>query len=688
MTPTLPERPHPPTEKRRLGLSTITGASISRQLQFYIGFAATIATAVTIFMVYEFSRAEIRQLIGEKATDEVRAAAADLDDFVRRAALLPRIIAARQRIHGPDPFNDWQPFLNELLASVPANEVYGLNIAYQEKAWNEPFAMPWVDRDRSPEMTIVNYDFHDPKHSWFHTPKRTGKLEISEPYLDAGGSGIRMITLSYPVVVDGRFVGVANADLSLKHIEELISAIRLSPDSPTPKNGKLSPQFAYLVGKSGTIIASPNAPASDETHDPGDIALDLPGGPTIAASPEGSALVHVDGENRLLYWTTSPLTEWKLVLDVPESLLLDPVRSITIKTLVISIIGLVLAFFLIHFIAVRLAHPIGQLREAAVALEQGHFEDSTTATLANRHDEIGRLAESFRSMAGQIKARETQLADWNQKLEATVEERTAELERVLDEAQRARHDAEAANRTKSAFLANMSHELRTPMNAIIGYSEMLIEEAEEIDQPGLIPDLRKIRNSGRHLLDLINDILDISKIEAGKMVVYCETFDIEAMIRDVLGTVDPLIKKNKNRLHIDLPPSLGTMHSDPTKVRQTLINLLGNAAKFTSEGTITLSASLTPETPGHLHISITDTGIGMTPEQLSKLFQVFTQADPSTTRKFGGTGLGLAISKRFCHMIGGDITVESEVGRGSTFHVTLPCHFETEQSPRDTAPAA
>ena len=221
----------------------------------------------------------------------------------------------------------------------------------------------------------------------------------------------------------------------------------------------------------------------------------------------------------------------------------------------------------------------------------------------------------------------------------------------------------------------MSHELRTPLNAIIGYSEMLIEEAEEMNQPDIIPDLRKIHSSARHILDLINDILDISKIEAGKMTVYAETFSIERMLRDAVSSVEHLIQKNKNHLSLEIPHDLGEMHSDMAKVRQTLINLLGNAAKFTDAGIITLAASTSKD--NMLHVAVSDTGIGMTPEQIAKLFQVFTQADPSTTRKYGGTGLGLAISKRFCNLIGGDITVQSEPGQGSTFRVILPLRFES-----------
>jgi len=256
--------------------------------------------------------------------------------------------------------------------------------------------------------------------------------------------------------------------------------------------------------------------------------------------------------------------------------------------------------------------------------------------------------------------------------------------------------AEAASTAKSAFLANMSHELRTPLNAIIGYSEMLKEETEELGYDELIPDLDKIRTSGRHLLSLINDILDISKIEAGRMDLYLETFDIATLIEEVASTAAPLIEKNGNTLNLHQISNIGTMHGDITKVQQILLNLLSNAAKFTQNGTITLTASR-EKIAGHssepreentsepaadsqssiaskefLVINCSDTGIGMNPEQLQHIFQPFTQADVSTTRKYGGTGLGLAISQRFCLMMGGNISVKSQEGFGSTFTIRLP----------------
>ncbi len=250
--------------------------------------------------------------------------------------------------------------------------------------------------------------------------------------------------------------------------------------------------------------------------------------------------------------------------------------------------------------------------------------------------------------------------------------------------ERARQAAEAANRAKSQFIANMSHELRTPLSAVIGYSEMLGEELEDIGQAALLPDLRKIEAAARHLLSLINDVLDISKIEADRVEIYAEDFEVAAVVQEVAVTVEGLVAKKGNTLALELEPGLGSAHTDVTKLRQCLINLLSNAAKFTEDGRITLAVT---RADGALRFAVTDTGIGMTQEQLGKLFERFTQADASTTRRFGGTGLGLAITRAFAEMLGGAIAVESRDGAGTTFTLTLPARFETGAG-EDAGPAA
>jgi signal transduction histidine kinase/CheY-like chemotaxis protein len=316
----------------------------------------------------------------------------------------------------------------------------------------------------------------------------------------------------------------------------------------------------------------------------------------------------------------------------------------------VVVVVLLLAAVMALLISARLQRVISQpvLELSATARNVSDKKDYSVRAHKHGDDEVGVLIDSFNDMLAQIQKRDTKL-------------------------QEARVVAEKANQAKSNFLSFMSHELRTPLTAIIGFSEMLISEVEAEGRADWVDDLRRVHDSGKYLLELINDILDISKIEAGKMEVHLETFDVPALVRDVKDVMRPLVERKNNRLVVECPEDTGTMQADRIKVRQCLLNLLSNASKFTDQGVITFSAGrIARNGSDWLTFSIRDTGIGMTPEQIGKLFRAFSQADDSTSRRYGGTGLGLALTKKFCQIMGGDVRVESEIGKGSTFTIELP----------------
>jgi signal transduction histidine kinase len=434
-------------------------------------------------------------------------------------------------------------------------------------------------------------------------------------------------------------VGVVSLATFLADLGRTVGAIRLGNSG-----------YAFLVDEQGKVLAHP-----DKNLVSGEELTDFSRYPPVRATLQGrEGLFRFADENGIVWISHGIRLEngWGVLSLQQQAEVLEQERWFWQLAAIISFIAVSIVMLMTWFLANNLTRPVVELTRAASRLAKGEWEQNLAI---QRNDEIGTLADNFDKMGKQLR------------ITFSV------LESKHEEAIKAREEAIEANKTKSAFVANMTHELRTPLNAIIGYSEMLQEDMQDKGQEEFIPDLEKIATAGKHLLALVNDVLDFSKVEAGRMELFLENFSPCTIVEEINKTMSLLVHKNNNALSIHCPPKINNMYADMTKTRQCLFNLVSNANKFTEHGTITIQVKRFRENGAEwISFEVSDSGIGMTEAQTLKLFHAFTQADSSTTRKYGGTGLGLVISREFARMMGGDITVSSEFGKGSCFTLTLP----------------
>ena len=455
----------------------------------------------------------------------------------------------------------------------------------------------------------------------------------SEPYMTLAIAGTR------------RDAGVSVAEVNLKLIWDVVSQIKVGERG-----------HAYVVDAQGRLIAHPDISLVLRNTDMSRLAQ-MRAARGESDSPSETVQEAENIEGRKVLTASAPVAPlgWRVFVELPADEAYAPLYAALQRLGLILLAALGFAVLAGMFLAGRMVGPIQALRAGAARIGSG---DLSQRIAIKTGDELEALANQFNDMAGRLQ-------ESYAGLEQKVEERTREVEEKS-------RQLEIASQHKSQFLASMSHELRTPLNAIIGLTEMMVTNAARFGTEKAAEPLRRVHRAGSHLLGLINQVLDLSKIEAGKLELSPETVTLAPLIDEVIGTARQLAEQNKNRLVVESQENLGSLTVDPMRLRQILFNLLSNACKFTKDGRVTLRVRKVVDGRNWIEFAVADTGIGMTPEQQAKLFEEFTQADSSTARQYGGTGLGLAITRKLARMMGGDVTVTSEPGKGSVFTARLP----------------